>query len=502
MSRQRVTEQQAGFGGGLNTVADDSQLAENQIRTAINLRLTEHRACLKRLGTQRTHVTALSGLIQGGTGWQKATGTEELVVAAGQLWRGTYAIPMTWTQVPGSVSATTRPVLAAFRDAAQDALYLADGGPLNKYTPATFVSDLGGTPNVASVAVYNSRLFGVSGVDESLYWSGLNNGDTLGVVAQGGGQAIVRTFADQRLVAVAGFRSSLLLFHVSGISRFTGLSLEEIEIKSGTVGVTGDVGTLAPRSIVPLENGVLFLSDRGIYVADEVSVQPVSATIDVEFSSLTAAQLAQVTAVHNRVKREVWFYIPNRGVYVLAYRTGGWAGPWTGAFLAPTAMWETVDENGTPIVLVGDANGFVKRADKSGVNQDDVLSDSTGGAPYTLTLKFRRFFHDQDAGMAAEKAYRWAYLLADLAGSTGAKLAWFTQTGQGEYALMGGAQAWGEVGSLWGTGVWGGSGVVLFRIPIHGRGGFIDVSYIDAGVKASLVSKVEVEGFHMGRRGG
>lgn len=501
--RNRVVDTQAGFGGGLNTVADESQLEPNQFRQGVNVRLTEANAARKRFGTRRLHSSALAGgsTVRGGYSWNRPTGAIQLAVAGGNLYHGTLSYGMIWTAVPGVLDATVYPSFAAFREAdLDDVVYIADGGLLNKWSAADgFTANLVNTPAVTQICVFNRRLFGVTGTDEKLYWSALDNGDTLGVVASKGGVARVLTFGDQRLTAVAPFRASLFLFHVSGISKFTGWSQDDINIQAGTTGVTGDVGTIAPRSIVVLENGVLFLSDRGIYVAAEEGVAPVSANIDVDFSNLTATQLAQVCAAHNRSKREVWFFIPGKGVYVYNYRTQTWTGPWTGTYSAEAtdthALWEAIDADEKPIVLCGDVAGYVKRTDVQGIYTDDVAADGTGGTPYTMVLRCHRMF---SGSIASEKSYRWAYVLADVDSSEACTIGWTTFTTNGAYTL-GGSSAWGT--GTWGAGVWGGEGVIPFRIPIHGRGGYADITITDAGNRSPLFSRVEIEAFDMGRRG-
>jgi len=499
-SRERVLDQQDGFVGGLNTVADESQVQPNQVRTATNVRGTEQGGAKKRAGTRRLHTSPLGGgqPVRGGYGWQQTLGSTEVVVCNGTLFSGAAAYAMVWTNHGGTLDANAYPSFASFRDASADVVYVADGGLLNKFDGTTLSEDIASTPSTAFVTVHNRRLFGVSGTDDIVSWSQLDDGDTLGIAASGGGQAVVRTFGDQAIKSLASFRSSLYLFHVSGISRFTGWSQDDINIQAGTQGVTGDVGTIAPRSVVVLENGVLFVSDRGVYICSDEGVAPVSVPVDVEFSNLSASEMQQLHTAHRRSAREVWFFVPGSGIFVLNYRTGAWFGPWTGGFTdsvtLANAMWETSDGDGRPIVLVGGNAGYVKRADVGSL--DDVEADGTGGNAYSMSLKLHRMFC---GSIASEKAFRWAYLLANTDSSSDCVVSWLTQTGTGSYSLAA-TVAWG--GGTWGSGgTWGGEGVVPFRIPIDGRGGYIDMTITDSGERIPLFSRLEVEAFNMGRRG-
>lgn len=59
--RERISDQQPRMDGGLNDVSDDAALLPTQLRRAINVRLTEYGAAVKRGGTQRTSLFPLGG---------------------------------------------------------------------------------------------------------------------------------------------------------------------------------------------------------------------------------------------------------------------------------------------------------------------------------------------------------------------------------------------------------------------------------------------------------
>lgn len=502
MSRERVMDAQDGFAGGLNTVADASKLAPNEFRAGVNVRLTEQGAAAKRRGSQRLTASPLGGgvAVQGGFGWARPVNPIDLVVAGGGLYTGYNTFATTFTLAGTGLGSGPVSMRAFIPDSATESVYIADGGALNRYnTVDGLVTNLANTPNVSRLAVYNRRLFGVSGDNELLYFSDLNDGDSLGYAPDGGGEVVVRTFGDQRLIGIEAFRNSLYLFHVSGISRFTGVSQDDIRVDIGSQGITSDVGTLAPRSIVAVENGVFFMADRGVYMCNDEGVAPISAKVDNQFANLTSAQRLGAVACHNRRRREVWLYIPDVGVYVYQYRTGAWVGPYTGGFLSPYElmdMWESVDSEGIPVLVGGDSAGWVKRLDVDSVSGDDLEYDGSGGAAYTMELAMRRQFSGE---MSTEKSYRWAYLLAAMDGADACELRWANTIVSGSYTLDPGGIAWGT--GTWGSGVWGGSGTLPLRVPIHGRGGFIDLTIVDASTRQPLFSRVETEAFNMGRRG-
>lgn len=504
--RQRAQDLQASFRGGLNTTADESQVAPDEVREAQNARLTEYGGITKRLGTQRVHETSLAVVdivagIKGGFTWRKTTPPTHFAMCEGHLFSAPHgAYPFAWSDLGSGFDSTALVSFASFRDASADTLYIADGGQLCKYKGGIVSLNLGGTPNISRLAVHNLRLFacGDASAPETIYYSGLSNGDTLGQAASGGGSAIVRTFAHEPLTGLLPVGQSLLLFHERGISRFTGWSQDDFNISEGTRGVTQDVGTIAPNSIVGVENVGFFMSDRGGYAVTESGVQAISAKIEATLSQVPASDLAKVSGVHNRAFREVWFFIPNLGVMVYNYRLQSWSGPLVGVYLnqTPCLFWES-GAGATPQMLFGGADAFVRQADVSGSVQDDVLSDGTSGVPYTMSVRCHRMFFGDPT---AEKSLRYIYLTANLRGSTGTSIGWNMgdQSGLVKLPLSGSAALWKHV--VWNHFTWGRGGSASARVHAHGRGRYADVRLLDDGVTNPVFSRVEADGFALGGR--
>lgn len=501
--RSRTRDEQTSFAGGVNLVADDLAIGLTQVRRCDNARLTVTGAVLKRRGTQRLTRLPFAGAVRGGMRWTRTLGGPVLVIAAaGRLHFMASATPGTvTTQLLNSTLDDRAPVqFAPFRDTAGEALYFTDGGRVGKVRPDGTVSRLSTGPTSArQVWVYNQRLFVVSGTDENLWWSDLNDGDTL-AVGPGGGQAVVRTFGDASLTGGIALGQVNLLFHETGISAFTGITTDDIAIGAGAYGVTSDVGTIAPRSIISIETAALFLSDRGIYSASPNGVEPISAAIEPVLAGLARDVAANVLAVHNRLEREVWFLIPDSGVWVFSYRLNAWAGPWSGVYsdTPPTALFEAQDDDGRPIVLMGDASGWLSRADATGIYRDNVGVNETGGTPYDLQVQCRPLWHNDPY---AEKSYLWAHVVADVGGVTGAGVEWRARYGLDARAVdrVGTAAPtrWGT--GEWGTGQWGLSGLRPYHRRIHGRGAVIDLTLLDSTETESLYSRVGVTACALGR---
>lgn len=510
MARPILQDAQPRFDGGLNTVSDDAALAPTQMRRAVNARLTDFGAVTKRGGTQRVSTAAIDAGedVQGGFNWRKDNGTSEiLAVLDGTLYTTTYgAFPMTWTAEVGALASGVVVDFAKFRDnAGADVVYVADGGLLNKWDGSTLTVNIAGTVASKTITVHNERLWscGSTTAPQTVFYSDLNNGDTLGNAGAGGGEIIVRTFGDQVIVGLASVNTSLLIFHRRGISRITGFGQDDIV--TAPAGVTADVGTIAAGSIVEADNVAFFVSERGLYRCNEAEVAPVGTPEKPDpllpiIRQMTTAELNDIRAVLNRATRELWVYLPNQGVYVYHTLLNSWSGPWDTGYLSPatTAVFEVLDTNGLPVIFRGDVDGWVSLCDAPNVFLDNVAADATGGTRYAMAVQMHRMYGGDDA---EAKALRWGYLTAQLNGSDQCSVSWSTGLVSGAYQLpVDTSQSWGGVGTTWGTGTWGGLGSRNYRLPMGGTGYYIDMTITDSGNALPVFSRFQLQTFALGRR--
>ncbi len=496
----QVRQDQSNFSGGLNISADASQLLPTQVRRADNARLTVFGGMLKRDGSRNLHATALGGgnSVIGGYAWEKDDASQQLLsICNGLLEYGTYGLPMTWQSATTTVSASVYPSFAAFRDSASQVVYIADGGKLLKWDGATLTRTTSPT-NVSRVWTYNQRLYGCAGNDAVLLASGLNNGDDLGDTNLNGVQVPIRTFGESSIVGGIALGVSNLIFHRGGISRWTGVTQDDIAIQAGTLGVSPDTGTIVPASIVATETEVYFLSDRGFYAVNSQGLRRISTNLDPDILALFTPA-ANLCAGHHRLYREVWYYLPNIGFYVFNYQLQAWTGPMTGGYLSPITQscWPAKDTQNQPIILVGTANGFVKQVDFPASYKDNVLSDGTGGTAVTETIQARRmFFGNPFTTVAIEDLY----VLASLNGSASAALGWVTATASGQKTLtqVGGA-IWDTPSMVWDAFTWGGGDAQAYRVLPGGQGTYLDLTFTDNCTNAlPLLSAIRAEGADYG----
>lgn len=499
MPKQLLVDRQESFIGGLNTSADESRLREDEMRAAKNVRLNEFGGALKRLGSKRIHASAIGSgnPIKGGFYWPFEE--EILAVSNGTLYTASYAIPTTFTSQTGALSTSAFPSFAAFHDGTDEVVYIADGGLLNKWDGTTLTVNMGGTPNVSQLAVHNLRLFGCGDIDNPyrLYWSGLGDGDTLGDTANGGGFADIRTFGHSPLVGILAVGESLLIFHRDGISRFTGWSQDDIDIDSGTRGVSNDVGSISPRSLVSVENTGFFMSDRGIYAVTEGGVEPIAVKIEESIRQLSQEDFDEIFAVHNKAFREVWFFFPGTGAYVFNYRIKQWTGPWDTVFSTVESLWSALDTDGNPIVLSGGTNGFVRHMDLTGVYKDDVLSDGSGGSDVVMVIQCHRMFFGYQI---IDKSMRYIFVTFNPRGDSSGYVTWTTGpiTGIRDLPDVDIGAIWGAF--TWGSFLWGSRGSAVGRVQAWGTGFYVDISIVDDTDSNPVYSRVEAHAFGLAAR--
>lgn len=496
-----LSETQTRLDGGLNISADSSQLAINQVRRADNSRLTVFGGMLKRLGSQNIHASAIGSgnPVRGGTAWLKDDGSQQLLaVSDATLYTASYNVPATIASASATAlsSASVYPSFAAFRDATQEVVYIADGGKLLKWNGTT-LSRSTSTPNVSHVWVYNQRLYGCSGTDAILLASGLNDGDDLGVTSGNGVQVPIRTFGESSLLGGRALGASNLLFHAGGISRFTGVTQDDIAVQGGTLGVSPDTGTINIRSIVTTETEGFFLSDRGFYAVNAYGIRRISPTLDPDIFGLFT-NAANLCVVHNKFYREVAWYLPDVGFYVFNYQVQAWTGPWNAGYISPIthSAWAAEDSQGTPIVLVGTANGFVKQMDAQ-YKTDNVTSAGVAGSTVTQAIQFRRFFFGNPP---SDKAMRFFYILAALDGSSNAGLSWTTNTISGSASLSAqGGPVWDTPSMVWDSFIWDVGDGQEQRVQADGRGFYVDLTFTDVSTTSlPLVSQIRADAFDYG----
>lgn len=507
-----MRDAQASFSGGLNTVSDDIALGANQVRLAQNARLTDYGAITKRYGSVRLATAALPASVRNGASWFKDNGDVQGLAVAGTT---LYTINMlatpgstAWTAQTGTLSSTVAPTFASFRNTAgNDVVFIADGGLLNYWTGSALVADEPDTQDVSFLTVHNQRLWGAgsSAFPDSIFYSALNDGQKF--AHDGGGQIVVRTFGDERIVGLASVGSSLLIFHRSGISRLTGFGQDDIAVQPE--GISSQTGTIAPLSIVEGDGIAYFISDRGAFAATEGQVVPLGTPDTPDpilplVRTMTTTTLANVRGVLSRRTQEVWWYVPGYGVYTYHLILRAWSGPWIGEYVTTACFWPSlVGASAESYVVRGDTSGQVTVSDYYGSHSDGAtVTDGDSGARIPMTVQLRRLYFGDDS---VAKAFRYGYVTATVPGSSPLTVTWATNFGTypSKSVAAEGGLTWDAPGAVWDApgGVWdviGGS--QNYRVQMSGSGYYVDVTLGHDGFNEPTISRWQIDGFVLGRR--
>jgi hypothetical protein len=512
MSHPTIRDAQLSFAGGINTVSDDIALQPDQIRLAENARLNEYGAVEKRGGTVKVSTNAPSAsAVQNGYGWVRDNGSAySLVIANGtfyylQFAQGASLPAASWSTATGSFASAVVPTFSSFiSGGSTDVVYIADGGLLNKWDGTSLVTNISGTQDCAYIKVHNQRLWGAGSTNypDSIFYSALNDGDSLGNGSASGGQIVVRTFSDERVVGLASVGSSLLIFHRRGISRLTGFGQDDISVKPE--GVSSQTGTIGALSIVETDGAAYFLSDRGAFVATEGGVSPLGSPTSPDpllplVRELSTTELQNVRGVLSRNTQEIWWWIPGQGVYTYHLILKAWSGPWNGSFLNTAAMW-TCNVNTEAEQFVVHANSDSKHVticDYAGSYVDEgTFAAPATGTDIAMAVQLRRlYFNDESQA----KSLKFGYVTAVLAGSSSLNVLWSTDSSSGSKAIT--ASAGGTWGSgYWGTGTWGVVGSKNYRIQMWGTGYYVDVRFEHTSANRPVISRWQEDAFVLGRR--
>ena len=174
------------------------------------------------------------------------------------------------------------------------------------------------------------------------------------------------------------------------------------------------------------EEVAYFLTDRGVYLANESGVTHVSSKIDAALRA--ESNLDQARMGHFPALCEIWLTLPSGDTWVYDYRNRAWAGPFIGFTANCYARYER-------------ANGYESMIRGSGLNAydcdvgalDGVAYDGTGGTKIALEIEYPEFFFKDPRMVKSIRGY--SAVEADLGVDGYFNLAWTTEMGSGAVQL-------------------------------------------------------------------
>ena len=503
-AKREIQDMQAGFAGGLNTVADAAVVRPDQARQLENFRLTAYGAATKRGGTKRTSAAPpTASVLTSIRPWPSqnvlmcTTGTTAL------YWTQNPSAGNTWTTL-AATTGTPSDNGVVFTDGTSEFWYTWHTAGLAKTSTITggisCAKVAGATPAannaLAGLVVYNSRLWGWPGNDggttvNRLYYSNLSTavgsigGDSFGIVASSGGSIVINTFGQSAIISAVVVGASLMICHQTGVSRLSGFGQDDIDVEPQAV--SAEMSILGRDAYAIFQDVAYVLTTQGLMEMTEGAINAVG-TPDkpdptrpvIQSLILGGTSLAGAKVAYNAQKTELYCSLDTVGIYVYNTTLDAWSGPFTGA-LVPAS------QNGlcyyAPYAYFGGAGGYLLRMDSSGVLLDNLTSTSTGGTAVTGVLQCHRMF---GAERMYSKAWRWITVMCTL-----------TSGGTAPTAV-----AYSQVS---------GSSTMTFSAPVSaeavyylqpgGVGPYLDVTITDAATNGTnQYVQIGIEGFLLGQR--
>lgn len=509
-SRPVLGDVQNGFAGGFNGFGSQVPIPENQFVSMQNVRVVRDFEMAKRPG-MRSLVSLTNAPISLNF-WRADSTTAQIIVVdvIGTKYVGTFdpstgAITLTSNIAVGDSSLGESG--AHFVTGGADEFYLSsNSGKVYKQTASARLG--ASTPTGLNYLwVYNQRLFGCKTTDQTVYWSALNDGDTLGDTASGGGSATIRTFGGGVVRGGFALGSVNVIVHDSALSVFRGRTFDDISIQAGTEGLSADVGGIYNNSFRAIDGVGYVVSSKGLFTITEAEgVQPFERAgryDPIAAMARTNWDGENVLIADNIRAGEIWFSMavrPAAGqsatptIYILNKRLGqftgqitlpvGWSveGLVSAGYAATGSIYPQI-----VLAIAGSSSHALAGCDFSDTTLE-VFQDL--GANYTSSVRCRRFFTGAPRNT---KAFRRAYVemgsgalgSASAGSSTGASLSYTTPVG-------------GAVSDTTNLGA-GATNI----IQLSGQGQYVDVTLTDGGTSSTgwSVTSLEVEAFDYGKRG-
>ncbi len=360
------------FSRGLVTVKPDHLLEEGETPSCSNIDFSRS---VGRLTKRRGYSLLYTAL--GGT--NPVCGLGEFVTAAGvakvvaAVNNDVYVLSGagTWTSIFTGAFAGAAVNFATYNDLL---IIVGSAVTTQKWTGAGASANLGGTPpsNVKFVKTHRNRLWmaNSSAGKSRLHYSALSNAEDWTTAGDAGFIDVGKDDGEQ-ITGLASVGPFLVIFKQNSTWVLKNGTPTTFTLQK----ISTSVGCVAPRSIVECEQFALFLSNSGVYAANQSSVALMSYNIQPDFDAMSNATKA--LAVGGRIRTQYWLSVDtdsdstNDTAYVLDYVYGIW-----GKYTNKKETVYLTRQDGTLISGSMDAQAVIRK-------HDDTSNDN--GTAITLT---------------------------------------------------------------------------------------------------------------------
>lgn len=248
--------------------------------------------------------------------------------------------------------------------------------------------------------------------------------------------------------------------------------------------VSSSTGCVARKSIVKVDNNLVFLSERGFYSFDGINVHYLSETIQLLISSLNYNRIDKVVGEIYKAKDQVWFGVStgsnlnNNEIICMSYsptasESAGLTkedvsfAEYTGILANSFGLERSAQEQDR--LYTGDYLGMIYKQD-TGTNDDGLGIDFVVKTPPI------------DMGAPEEfKRFRYLWLFTKQVGAYNLNISYKTDFKPGDTTTTVSMQQttdatlWGSM--IWGTSVWGGSSIIKARVGLKANGQHLELVF-------------------------
>lgn len=469
-------------------------LTPNELQIARNVHYFESGSLTKRAGYLKRFTNALTGTpqITGLYELVKRDGTKRFITATDKIYFGAQGATDA-DEIPGGLTFTTGTSGENFMSFITfNNKVIGTNGVENVWAwdIDSNASDLAGAPPVAEIiATYQNIVFlaGNSTFPYRLFFS--NDGDE---TTWTGTDFIDIGDLTNPITGLAVLFGKLYIFTRRAIFELRGFDRDTFAVDE----VSLSVGCVAYKSIVKVDNNLIFLSDRGIYSYDGINVHYLSEKIEPTIANLNYARIGQVVAELYKAKNQIWFAVStgsngaNNEVICMTYEPtaseGAGIKAQNVAFATYTGMafnalgLETSDTE-IDRLYAGDYAGLVYK-------QDQGTNDNGSGIDFVVKLPPI----DMDAPEVF-KRFRYLWLFVKQIGSFNLDISYKTDFAPGDTTTTVSLQQttdaslWGSM--IFGSSVWGGSSIIKSRIGLKAVGQHLELLFSNENADEAVVIK-------------
>lgn len=471
----------------------------NQLQQALNVHFYENGAWTKRNGYIKRTSADLTGtpIVTGLFQFIKRDGTTYFITAADKLYSSAQgdAAQVVLTGSPTFTVGTNGENFMSMLNFDNKTIG-SNGVEVMWQFDGTTVSTLAGSPPLATMlANFNSFIFAAGNATYPYRLYFCNDGNE---TVWSGTDYIDIGDLTSPITGLAVLFNNLYIFTRKQIYQLSGYSRDTFSVSLANP----TIGCVAWKSIVQVDNNLIFFSERGIYSFDGVNVHYLSEGIQLTVSKLNYSRIGQVIGGLYRAKDQVWFSVS----------TGSNA---THNEVICMTFKPTISESsyGISNVLYGQTTSSVAFAVYTNMSINAFGLERGSGPDALYSGNYAGRVHLQDFGSNDDgaginffvklppidcgspedfKRFRYMWLFNASEGAYSVTVGYISDFGTGgttvSVSLVGGGSLWGSM--VWGTDTWGGGQSIIHqRVNLNAKGRHLEITFQNSNADQPIVIK-------------